>query len=124
MPEDDNLMNKEIFDSSAYLTITVEDVSRMDAPSTTFVKKEYKMQNGDKFPIYYEILYPKRRLIQGNRYNVRAEIKNINTNKLIYMSTTHHELPLMNENDDLYLIKVTKILDFEEQEPSNEAFFF
>ncbi len=110
LPEDESLTASQIFDNNTYLEISIEDVSYADAESTLFLKKEINFDNGDRFPIEYEIAYPEVNLSSVNSINVRATIKNKKSKKLIFMSTSHYELP--SKNDELskpFDIKVTKI---------------
>lgn len=110
IPDDDSLLNSQRFDNSAYLEITIEDVSLQDVESTLFVKKEIEFEDDDRFPIYYEIPYPEVNLSTVYSINVRATIRDKDSGKLIYMSTVHNELPFDSDKiNQLFPLKVTKI---------------
>ena len=109
-PEDYTLISSQIFDNNTYLEILIEDVSYADAESTSLLKKEFNFDNGDRFPIDYEMDYPEINLSTVRSINVRATIKNKKSKKLVYMSTSHYELPLkQDEFNKPFNIKVTKI---------------
>ena len=75
---------------NAVVEVTVEDVSRMDAPSVTLGKQLIK--NPKSFPIKYRLSYDPKSLVKEpyGRYGLRVVIKS--GNKLIYLSDTFNSI--------------------------------
>lgn len=67
----------------AVVTVSLEDVSRADAPSVTMASTEFKPQGGP--PYAFSLAYDADRILERNRYNLRAKI--MRDNKLLFIST-------------------------------------
>ncbi|MGP4844445.1 YbaY family lipoprotein [Marinobacter sp. 1Y8] len=67
----------------ATVTVSLEDVSRADAPSVTMASTEFKPQGGP--PYAFSLAYDADRILKRNRYNLRAKI--MRDNKLLFIST-------------------------------------
>ncbi|MDG5500189.1 YbaY family lipoprotein [Marinobacter sp. BGYM27] len=67
----------------ATVTVSLEDVSRADAPSVTIASKEFKPEGGP--PYAFSLAYDADRILKRNRYSLRAKI--MRDNKLLFIST-------------------------------------
>jgi putative lipoprotein len=59
--------------ANARLTVTLEDVSRADAPSTVLSVQEIELADED-FPVPFEVPYEVGDIVEGNTYRVAARV--------------------------------------------------
>lgn len=96
-------LDRSMLPPNAELTVTLEDVSKMDVAATVISSK---LTTLDTAPPYRVALTYDEALIKDNmRYNVRAQIRK--DGKLLY-TTTQSNNPFVNNSDPLRL-KLTKI---------------
>jgi putative lipoprotein len=75
--------------ADAVLEVTVEDVSRADAPAEALARSSTAAGNAP--PIAFVVTYPAAALQAGHRYAVRARI--LHQDRLLFITDTHHALP-------------------------------
>lgn len=75
--------------ADAVLEVTVEDVSRADAPAEALARSSTAAGNAP--PIAFVVTYPAAALQAGHRYAVRARI--LHQGRLLFITDTHHALP-------------------------------
>ncbi len=81
------------------LTVTLEDVSKMDVASTVITEEKVVLEGTP--PYIVTLKYDKNNIVEGNRYSVRASIKYMDT--LIFVSTTSNN-PFEGESNNMEII--------------------
>ncbi len=76
------------------LTVTLEDVSRADAPAT--VLGTYKAAVTGQVPLAFSVLYDPADIQAGHRYSLRAQLRS-SEGALLFTSDTH--IPVLGESD-------------------------
>lgn len=88
----------------AVLTVTLEDVSRADAPAVTLAQSNVRL-NGQQVPIPFSLAYPSAAVSPGAIYAVRARV-NLG-DQLMFTTTERNQVdPLNPEPVDLMLTRV------------------
>jgi len=80
--------------TSAILSVTIIDVSRADAPSTVIAEQRVPTA-GKQVPIPFDLAYDKAKIMERNRYAVRAEIRD--GERLLF--TTDTSVPVITQGN-------------------------
>ncbi|KAF9957288.1 hypothetical protein BGZ72_001974 [Mortierella alpina] len=75
------------------ITIVLEDVSLMDAPSTVIAKTAMQTgtsPNGQKFPIPFKLAYRTSLIKSGARYNIGVRVETNATKTLVWISPNYN----------------------------------
>lgn len=90
--------------SDARLTVTISDVSLMDAPATVIARTEIETA-GQQVPIPFALDYDAARIVAGRSYAVSARITDV-AGKLIWITDTRFDLPTQGTSANLMLVPV------------------
>lgn len=77
----------------ALLTVTLEDVSRADAPAVTLAQTQTAL-NGQQVPIPFSLIYPASGVLPQAVYAVRARITQ--GDRLLFITTQHNGVDALN----------------------------
>ena len=87
----------------ARVTVTLEDVSRADAPAVTVATTNF-LASGQQVPLRFQLSYDAAQLTEGNRYAVSARIVD-GTGRLMWITDTFNALPVYGRTIDLNLVR-------------------
>ena len=87
----------------ARVTVTIEDVSRADAPAITVATTNF-LASGQQVPLRFQLSYDAAQLTEGNRYSVSARIVD-GAGRLMWITDTFNALPVYGRTIDLNLVR-------------------
>lgn len=86
----------------ARVTVSVQDISRADAPATVIGTTTFQAQGG--VPLPFTLQYDGNRIERGNRYSVSARIEDPSGRRLYFITDSYNALPNPGQSIDLWLV--------------------
>ncbi|WP_087019881.1 YbaY family lipoprotein [Thaumasiovibrio subtropicus] len=101
-----NYRERVLLPDDAVITVTLEDVSKMDVKSTTISQHRF-LSRGDQVPLEFALQFDREAINERHRYSVSARIEQ--NGELLFITDTHNGV-LTDSNKtrelELWLIKV------------------
>ncbi len=113
-PENSEFLNDNL--DYTTLVVQIEDVSLQDIASVVLSARRIKLTRGKKFPVYFELVYPKSIIEKGateHRYAITASIVKTAGNELLYTSDRHYALPPADELPSEVTLTLVKVKENE-----------